>query len=94
MGMNSILQSANEPLPSVNLGFDGQDPTPRLEDFYLSKKGSLVIRTVLESLGGNEKENELGQSQHRPARGNPILLCFWELSFTITSLGTKTYLPF
>ena len=53
MGINTILQSANEPLPSVNLGFDGQDPTPRLEDFYLSKKGSLVIRTILESLGGN-----------------------------------------
>ncbi|MBL0265304.1 MAG: hypothetical protein IPQ05_15935 [Leptospiraceae bacterium] len=82
MGINTILQSANEPLPSVNLGFDGQDPTPRLEDFYLSKKGSLVIRTVLESLGGNEKRKRIGTITAPPGSGKSYLALF---------LGTLLY---
>ena len=73
---HSFIQSGIEPLPSVNLGFDGQDPITRLTDFYLSKKGAIVIETVLESLMPQEKRKRIGTITAPPGSGKSYLALF------------------
>jgi hypothetical protein len=76
MTIYPTLQSGNEPLPSVNLGFDGQDPTSKLTDFYLSKKGAIVIETVLSSLEAHEKRKRIGTITAPPGSGKSYLALF------------------
>lgn len=63
-------------LPSVNLILDSDEPFSKLTNFYLSKKGSSTINTILSSIDTIEKRKRVGTITAPPGSGKSYLALF------------------
>jgi hypothetical protein len=62
-------------LPSVNLSLDGREPLNLLHNFYLSKKGSMVVADILEGVI-SDKRKRIGTLTAPPGSGKSYLALF------------------
>ncbi|MCB1144828.1 MAG: hypothetical protein KDK54_21450 [Leptospiraceae bacterium] len=64
-----------EALPSVNLSLDGREPEEFLENFFLSRKGGMVISSVLTGIFQDRKKR-VGTITAPPGSGKSYLALF------------------